>query len=282
MNNLPAILLCGHGTTDPEALAGFARLLDELRTRLPGRRVHHAFLELAEPGFAGALASLHEEGVREVIALPVLLLTAGHYRRDIPESLAAALAPFSDMKLTLARPLGLSPELVETACRVVEAALPAGQDRADTALLIVGRGTSDATANADVAKLARLLQERLGLGFYTTAYIAMTTPRPAQAFRMLEFLPQRHAVFMPLVLFDGMLYKELAAVFTELATGSTKAWSLTAPLASESPWIATFLERLKEAEKGYHVQVIHAGTAACACGHAHHHGARHSHQQSRA
>lgn len=271
MNDAPAILLCGHGTTDPEALAGFARLLDNLRRRLPGRRVSHGFLELAEPGFGSALASLHAEGVRVVIALPVLLLTAGHYLQDIPAALASALRPFPDLKLTLARPLGLSPAVVETACRVVEASLPLTQDRADTALLLVGRGTSDPVANADVAKLARLIQERLGLGFATSAYIAVTTPKPEAAFRQLELLPHRNAVFMPFVVFDGMLYKDLVGTFNTLVSESKKHWSLTAPLASESPWIDTFLERLEEAEAGRHARLVRATDARHDKDHTHPH-----------
>ena len=272
MSDQPAILLCGHGTTAPDALAGFGRFVETLRAKLPGRRVEHAFLELVDPSFASALAALHRDGVRDVIALPVLLFTAGHIKRDIPAALAAARAPLPGLRLRLARPLGLSPAVVETACRVAAAALPPTQDRADTVLLLVGRGTSDPFANADAAKLARLVVERLGLAFSTTAYIAVTSPKPAAALALLEHLPFRHGLFMPVVLFDGMLYKQLAAELSAHRSGSTKQWRLAAPLAADSTWIDTFRERLRECEAGYHCREIDDSVAAASHGHQHSHG----------
>lgn len=267
MSDQPAILLCGHGTTAPDALAGFGRFVETLRAKLPGRRVEHAFLELVDPSFASALAALHRDGVRDVIALPVLLFTAGHIKRDIPAALAAARAPLPGLRLRLARPLGLSPAVVETACRVAEAALQPAQNRADTVLLLVGRGTSDPFANADAAKLARLVAERLGLGFSTTAYIAVTAPKPAEAFALVEHLPFRHGLFMPVVLFDGMLYKQLAAELAALQPHSAKQWRLTAPLATDATWLGTFLERLAETECGYHCHEIDDSVAATANDH---------------
>ncbi len=267
MSDQPAILLCGHGTTDVDALAGFVQFVEALRAKLPGRRVAHAFLELAQPSFADALAALHRDGVRDVIALPVLLFTAGHIKRDIPAALAAARTALPGLRVRLARPLGLSPAVVETACRVAEAALPATQDRADTALLLVGRGTSDPFANADAAKLARLVAERLGLGFSTTAYIAVTAPKPAESFALVEHLPFRHGLFMPVVLFDGMLYKQLAAELAALQPHSAKQWRLTAPLATDATWLGTFLERLAETESGYHCHEIDDSVAATANDH---------------
>ena len=58
MNDQPAILLCGHGTTDADAIAGFEAFVAQLRARLPYRRIVHGYLELAQPSFAETIHSI--------------------------------------------------------------------------------------------------------------------------------------------------------------------------------------------------------------------------------
>lgn len=137
-------------------------------------------------------------------------------------------------------------------------------------LLLAGRGTSEPDANGDAAKLARLVAERLGLGFATTAYIAVVPPKPADALALLEHLPFRHGLFMPAVFFDGMLYKQLTAELATHQRQSAKQWRMAAPLASESPWIETFVARLAEVESGK-VAMNRKPHAGHACAHPHHH-----------
>lgn len=249
MTELPAILICGHGTTDPDALAGFEAMVSNIQLRHPGRRIAHGYLELSSPSYAEALEALHAEGFREVTALPVLLFTAGHALHDLPEALKRAAEALPGLELTLGQPLGLSPAVVASASLVAATALPEGQDPKDTLLLVVGRGTSVPMANAEVAKLTRLVGERLGLGFSTTAFIAVTDPSPEAALALLENLPLKHGILMPVVLFDGMLYKQLARTLSEHRLVSAKTWTLTQPLCSVRAWQETFTERLLEVER---------------------------------
>ena len=61
--NDPAILLCGHGSRDVEAISEFEALAGHISRHLPERRVAHGFLEFArhidalmdggDPGSAG-------------------------------------------------------------------------------------------------------------------------------------------------------------------------------------------------------------------------------------
>jgi len=270
MNDQPAILLCGHGTTDADAIAGFEAFVAQLRARLPYRRIAHGYLELAQPSFAETIEALHRDGIRDIVALPVLLFTAGHAKHDMPGVLNSIQSSLPNLRIRMGRPLGLTPEVVETACRVAAAAIPPGQSTADTMLLLAGRGTSEPDANGDAAKLARLVAERLGLGFATTAYIAVVPPKPADALALLEHLPFRHGLFMPAVFFDGMLYKQLTAELAAHQRQSAKQWRMAAPLASESPWIETFVARLAEVESGK-VAMNRKPHAGHACAHPHHH-----------
>ena len=94
-------------------------------------------------------------------------------RTTSPSVLNAWAAERRGPQVDYARELGIDPKLVRAAGARVEAALAAAGDpvpRADTALVVVGRGASDPDANANVAKVMRLLWEGLGLGWGETAY----------------------------------------------------------------------------------------------------------------
>ena len=111
MNDQPAILLCGHGTTDADAIAGFEAFVAQLRARLPYRRIAHGYLELAQPSFAETIEALHRDGIRDIVALPVLLFTAGHAKHDMPGVLNSIQSSLPNLRIRMGRPLGLTPEV---------------------------------------------------------------------------------------------------------------------------------------------------------------------------
>jgi sirohydrochlorin cobaltochelatase len=86
-----------------------------------------------------------------VIAAPLLLFTAGHARRDLPEALVAAAADVA-LPVVQSEALGIHPELVRLSRRRREeirrtlAPLPAAEE----ALVFVGRGASDPSAVAQL------------------------------------------------------------------------------------------------------------------------------------
>src|SRR5579883_379738 len=77
-----AILICGHGSRDPDAVAEFASMSDKLRQRLPGHAVGHAFLEFARPVIRDGLEALKATGATRILAQPVMLFAAGHVKND--------------------------------------------------------------------------------------------------------------------------------------------------------------------------------------------------------
>lgn len=249
MPDSPAILICGHGSTDADALQGFKAFLEALRTCLPGHHVSHGYLELAEPSLSSAISELQAKGFRDIIAVPVLLFTAGHAKHDFPRALRDAAREHGIERIRLARPLGLSGGLVEAARELAASQVTRG-DEAETMLLVVGRGTSEPMANGEAAKLARITAETLGLAFSSTAFVAVTTPRLDAALSCLDALPFKKGIVLPLMLFHGMLYKEIAAKLAEHSAACKTQWRLSAPFIASPAWIPGFAERVKEVEQG--------------------------------
>ena len=86
---------------------------------------------------------------------------------------------FPDVALHFGAALDLHPLLLRLAQqRIVEAEAQATRyiRRADTCLVVVGRGTSDPDANSEIAKLCRMLEEGMGFGASFVCYSGTAKP----------------------------------------------------------------------------------------------------------
>jgi len=178
--NDSAIMICGHGSRDLDAVREFDTLVSELRKQLPGRAVGSGFLEFARPMIREGLDSLKAQGATHIKAVPAMLFAAGHVKNDLPWELNTWAAENPGIKVEFGRDLAIDLKLIEAAKqRIEEAEAKATRPatRAETLLVVVGRGTNDPDANSNVAKVARMLWEGMGFGWSTVAYSGVAHPR---------------------------------------------------------------------------------------------------------
>jgi sirohydrochlorin ferrochelatase/(2Fe-2S) ferredoxin len=242
-----ALVIVGHGSREPEANADFEAFVAAYRAR-SGRRVTHAYVELARPGVAEALdeAAAH---AAEVVALPLFLFAAGHVKNDLPLALAAARTRHPHTRFCAARPLGVDPRLAALLDRRV-APLVDG-DRARTAVVVVGRGASDPDANADFCKLVRLYGEGRGFAQVVPAFIGITRPLVPETLDLLARARPDHVVLAPYMLFGGRLVAKLADhVATFRALFPWVRTSVAPPLGSDEGLFQLLDERTHEALHG--------------------------------
>ena len=120
-----------------------------------------------------------------------------------------------------------------------------------TLLLLVGRGASDPDANADVAKVMRLLWEGLGLGWGETAYSGVTFPLTAPALDHAVRLGFPRIVVFPWFLFTGVLVKRIRAAVEAAAAKHPGVEFVQAKYFSDHPLILqTFVQRAEEIDEG--------------------------------
>lgn len=205
-----AVLILGHGSRVPLANEEFEALVAAYRLRRPDLDVAHAYIELASPLLGEALAALAARAER-VVVLPLFLLAAGHVKDDLPEALAAARAAFPRVRFEAARVLGVVNGLADLALARLAAELPArGPEAARTALLGVGRGSSDFDANGEFCKLVRILGERGGFARAEPCFIAVTRPLAPSALEDLAKVHDGPLLVWPFFLFEGVLVQQLA------------------------------------------------------------------------
>ncbi len=249
----PAVLFVGHGSRDAEGTAEFLRIVDLFRARDPERIVECGFLEFARPVIGEGVARCVERGARTVAVLPGMLMAAGHAKNDIPSEIHEARRRYPEVQFHYGRHLHLHPNIIEL-CRqrVEEAERVAGPaDRKDTLLLVVGRGSSDPDANADVAKLARLLGEGMGYGWSAACYIGVTTPLLPEALERCRRLGFARVLVFPFFLFTGVLEKRIRRQTEEFGQQHPGSEFLCAGYLNVHPLLFdAFAERAEEAVHG--------------------------------
>jgi sirohydrochlorin cobaltochelatase len=70
-----------------------------------------AFLELADPTLADAVADLAAEGVRRVLVTPYFLTMGRHLTEDLPRLMAAIRSAHPELRLEASAPLDGHPDL---------------------------------------------------------------------------------------------------------------------------------------------------------------------------
>ena len=79
-----ALILLGHGTRDANGQREFQDLVEQVADQLTDTVVRSAYIELQTPDLQTVVRDLHRLGIDEQVVCPILLLAAGHARRDVP------------------------------------------------------------------------------------------------------------------------------------------------------------------------------------------------------
>jgi sirohydrochlorin cobaltochelatase len=201
-----AVLLVGHGSRREKSNEGVRTLAAGLEERL-GVPVDAGFLELAEPSIPDAIAGL-APAVSTITVVHLSLFAASHVKNDVPLAVNQARTTHPDLTLHNGSHLGIHPaivDLLDERAAAVEADLGVDRERDDVAVVLCARGSSDPDANADVAKLARLLSEGRAFSTVQPAFIGVTDPRLDDRLHGVAKRRPDACVVLPYMLGDGVL-----------------------------------------------------------------------------
>ena len=218
--NDTAVMVCGHGSRDPDALREFELVARGIKARLPHFDVESGYLEFARPVIRDGLEALKSRGARRILAVPGMLFAAAHVKNDLPWEVNSFAAENPGIEVRFGRELAIEPRLLEAgAARIAEAeaAAASGVARADTLLVVVGRGTNDPDANSNIAKVARMLWEGMGFGWAEIAFSGVAHPRVDACLERAALLGFRRIMVFPYFLFTGVLVKRIYAQTDEVA-----------------------------------------------------------------
>ncbi|MBF0270062.1 MAG: sirohydrochlorin chelatase [Alphaproteobacteria bacterium] len=248
------IMICGHGSRDPEAIDEIERLVTKLAPRLPEYEVAGSYLEFARPIIREGLESLLEKGCERILAIPGMLFAAGHVKNDLPWEVNSFAADHPETPIVMGRELAITPLLLKAAQeRIHTAEQHAHHDvpRDETCLVVVGRGTNDSDANSNVAKVARMLGEGMGFGWTEVAFSGVAHPRVDDCLNRVVKLGFRRYLVFPYFLFTGVLVKRIYEQTAEVAALFPQIEFIKAHYLDDHPLVVdAFIERIRETDKG--------------------------------
>jgi len=259
LNQLPdntGVIICGHGSRAKLAEEEFSLLASGLRSRYPKLKIEYGFLEYSSPNIHMALDRLLEQGVEKIYALPGMLFLATHAKNDIPSVLTTYREAHPGLEIEYGNELGLHDEMIQAfQARILESMglqeIPAVGALYDTMLVVVGRGTSVAGANAEAAKLTRIVCENLGFGWSETVYSGVTFPSVGRGLEMAIKLGFSKIVVAPYFLFGGRLIDRIYAYVDKVATENPGIeFSKADYLRDQSHVINSFIARIEEVVQG--------------------------------
>ena len=216
----PALLIVGHGSRDPRGAREFHDLVGLVRRRNPSLTVEGGFIELSRPPISECVGRLAQSGATNVAAVPLMLLAAGHAKDDIPATLVREKMNHPGMNFSYGRALGIRPELLELMEERVSTIVPENE-KEETAVLVVGRGSSDPDANSDLPKIARLFYEGRPYPLVESAYVSMTPPGVAEGLERCRKLGAKRIAIFSYFLFTGVLEERIR--------GQSESFAVTNP-----------------------------------------------------
>jgi len=312
------LLMIGHGTNDKDGRQTFLDFAKAYQALDSSRPVVPCFLELTGPTIQDGVDQCVEQGYTELSALPILLFAARHNKFDVTNELDRARAIHPQVRFHYGRHFGITPGILDLwRTRLAELDQPDSksnrsfsetgvgalmrtgepestgesliQNRKDTVLLFVGRGSSDPDANGDVYKMARILWEGSGYQTVETCFIGITHPRLEEGFRRARLYQPKRIIVVPYFLFTGTLVKKIFDITAQQQEQYPEISMTCLPEMGIQPQLLSVLrEREIETQLGQvqmNCEMCKFRQAAVGNGvnhghsHDHHHGHSHDHHQ---
>jgi sirohydrochlorin ferrochelatase len=175
----------------------------------------YAFLEYASPTVEQSFRSCINQGATQIVAIPVLLLTAAHAKDDIPKELTRLNLLYPEVDVHFTDPIGVHPHMIELVVkRLSEAKFPVTDQ---SVVLLVGRGSSDPDVERDFRIIAEMVKKKLGVPRVEVCFLAGASPSLEDALREVKTPPYDSLYVMPYLLFTGVLMQKIKRLIMQEA-----------------------------------------------------------------
>lgn len=285
------LLLAGHGSRNREGNDEIEKFAAQWRARHPDWRIEVCFIEHADVLLDEGLDRAARDA-RRVALIPFILNAAGHVKMELPAALEAARERHPDVEFVVTRHLGMGHALFDVLQAQLGRLMKALDvpDPQTTGVVLLGRGSSDAGANGELARMARWIFEENDHELVDLAFTGVTWPRLETIVQRQVKLGMTQICIIPVYLFTGVLIERIKSQVERLrqqypqvtfALGAHFGFEpeifalLDARVAALDAPEGGLLEcdgcKYREAAEDEHLH-DHSHTATGGCAHAHPHG----------
>lgn len=216
------VLVVGHGTRSEQGCREFLDVVAMLARRLSPLPVEAGFLEIAEPSLEKAIDLLAKKDLENIVVAPLLLFAAGHAKQDIPNRVHRTIESLRMISPVQMAPLGRAAPIVELSHRRYQRAVDVRSyvPPSQTALLLVGRGSRDEEASAEMRAFSKERAALTDFARVETCFLAMAEPSLEESIEQLGASGFARIVVQPHLLFHGELMQRLALTTEEASIHS--------------------------------------------------------------
>ncbi len=206
------LLLVGHGSRNHDGNKEILHFAAQWRERHADWRIEVCFIEHAEVLLNDGLDRA-AKGAQRVVLIPFILNAAGHVKMELPAALEAARVRHPAVAFIVTRHLGMGREILIVLQGQLDRLMKALDvpDPQTTGVILLGRGSSDAGANGELARMARWIFEANDHELVDLAFTGVTWPRLEIAVQRQVKLGMTQICVVPVYLFTGVLIERIKA-----------------------------------------------------------------------
>ncbi|WP_163099829.1 sirohydrochlorin chelatase [Peribacillus alkalitolerans] len=236
---MQAILYVCHGSRLKTACEEAISFIERCQKHITADIHQICFLELANPSIEEGFGACVKKGATHIAVVPLLLLTAVHAKKDIPDELRHLVIKYPNVTVTYGRPIGVHEKL---AWSVIDRIKEKQALSTDSTIVLIGRGSTDPEVERDLRALGNLVRKHSGISDVRTCFLTAAKPSFSSILSEVSLMKNRNIIFVPYLLFTGLLMKEIEKNIATLSDGVT----LCRYLGCDSKVEEVFIERVIE------------------------------------
>lgn len=210
---MQGILYISHGSRIKEATSEAMACITAVKQQINIPLQAVCFLELAEPNVSQGIDYLVSKGATRIAVVPVLLLRAGHYYKDIPQAITHAKKKYERVTFTIGQPLGVQDRLIDILVeRIEETEIKV---KKDAKILVIGRGSHHPETKKNIEYIGKKLQEKTNVSCVEVCFLAACEPSFDQAFQSSLKGNNSQIFIVPYLWFTGILVHSIKQKINE-------------------------------------------------------------------
>jgi len=210
---MQGILYVSHGRRIKEATDEAITFINSIKDEIDEPLQEICFLELSEPNMAQGIDELIKKGASRIAVVPVLLLSAGHYFKDIPEEVNRIKANYPHISFTYGEPLGVQERFTDVLVdRLVETGF---SGNSDSKILLVGRGSHSPQTKLDIGNIAASLQTKTNIPV-DCCFLAACKPSFEQGMQWSIEESYSEIFVVPYLWFTGVLMQSMETYISKI------------------------------------------------------------------
>ncbi|WP_058306917.1 sirohydrochlorin chelatase [Gracilibacillus massiliensis] len=243
---MEAVIYICHGSRLHKSKIESYALIDKVKKGVDIPLQETCFLELQEPTLAEAVSKVIEKGATKVIIMPILLLTAGHAKKDIPNMIDKEREKYPEIDFIYGRAIEVDAKMVEI---LIDRISTCTSEVEQYDLLLVGRGSSDRSAVEDTEKIVQHLKEHYPNNKIEKCFLAASEPK-FEALLLEKVKDNKSVLILPYLLFTGLLDKGIKEYIEQLDLQAGQKILLADYLGHHQNVSEVLISRVAEARKG--------------------------------